>query len=146
MEKVLRYIELGKKEGATLFKGGNRMDRKGYFIEQTIFTDVEDHMAIAKDEIFGPVTCVMKVSDNEEAVRRANNTDKGLVAGVFAQDVSTCMPIANKLQAGSVFINNYMTMNATTPFGGWKLSGYGSELSTDSIDSYMKQKAFHLSY
>lgn len=73
------------------------MDREGYFIEQTIFTDVEDNMSISKDEVFGPVTCVIKVSDNDEALRRANDTNYGLASLVFAQDVSQCMSIVNGL-------------------------------------------------
>lgn len=99
-DKVLKYIDIGKKEGAHLFKGGHKMARKGYFIEQTIFTDVEDNMTIAKDEVFGPVTCIMKVSDNDEAIRRANDTSYGLASIVFTTDMNEAMTISSRLEAG----------------------------------------------
>jgi len=82
LDKVLNYIETGKKEGAKLMCGGNRLDRPGFFVETTIFTEVEDHMTIAKEEIFGPVMSIMKFKDIDEVIRRANDTKYGLVSGV----------------------------------------------------------------
>jgi len=103
-------------------------------------------MTIAKDEVFGPVTCVIKVSDNDEAIRRANATSYGLSSCVFAKDISECMTIANRLEAGQVFVNNYFCLAPWLPFGGWKNSGSGLELGKESVESFLKQKSIHLSY
>lgn len=103
-------------------------------------------MSIAKDEVFGPVTCIMKVSDNDEAVRIANDTQYGLSSCVFAKNVSDCMSISNRLEAGQVFVNNYFNVDVAVPFAGWKNSGYGMELGKESVESFLKQKSVHLSF
>ena len=97
---MLNYIEIGKKEGATLQCGGNRPDRKGYFVDTTIFTDVTDDMTIAREEIFGPVMCIMKFKDVDEAIRRANDTPFGLVSGVVTQNLDSALTVSEKLKSG----------------------------------------------
>jgi len=140
LDKVLNYVELGKKEGATLRCGGNRLDRDGYFIDTTIFTDVADDMTIAKEEIFGPVMSIMKFKTIDEVIERANNSAYGLVSGVVTQSLDSALKISNKLQTGQVFINCYAAGQASTPFGGFKQSGLGRELGEMSLDAYLETK------
>lgn len=103
-------------------------------------------MTIARDEVFGPVTCIMKFSDTEEAIRRANDTSYGLASAVYAKDVTEVLTIANQLDAGQIYVNNYFTLAPWLPFAGWKQSGSGFELGKQSIESFLKQKSIHLSF
>lgn len=103
MEQVLKYIECGKCDGAKLQYGGKRLPRKGYFIEPTVFSDVEDHMTIAKEEIFGPVQNLFKFKTTEEVIERANNTTYGLAAGLITKDVDTALVVSQALEAGTVW-------------------------------------------
>jgi acyl-CoA reductase-like NAD-dependent aldehyde dehydrogenase len=140
MNKVLGYIAKGKEEGATLVLGGNRVDRKGYFIEPTIFTGVEDHMTIAKEEIFGPVMSVLKFSDTDEVIRRANDTQYGLTASVFTSSMSTAQKVATGVKAGFMNVNTYFAIGACVPFGGMKQSGTGRELSDEGLKNFLEPK------
>lgn len=100
LDKVLNYIETGKKEGAKLLCGGNRIDRKGYFLETTIFADVTDDMTIAREEIFGPVMSIIKFKTIDEAISRANNSPYGLVSGVVTQSLDSAIKVSNKMKSG----------------------------------------------
>ena len=103
--KVLNYIKSGVSQGANLLIGGNKYGDKGFHVEPTVFADVQDDMEIAKDEIFGPVMSIFKFSDIEEAIQRANNTDYGLTAAVFTEDISKAIQVSNALQAGQIYVN-----------------------------------------
>ncbi|WP_026678995.1 aldehyde dehydrogenase family protein [Fictibacillus gelatini] len=140
-ERVLRYIEKGKAEGARVAAGGEKAFEKGYFVKPTVFADVTDEMTIAKEEIFGPVVAVLPFDDVEEVIKRANNTPYGLAAGVWTENIKTAHYIANKLKAGTVWINDYNLENAATPFGGFKQSGIGREMGSYALDNYTEVKS-----
>eukprot|EP01134_Creolimax_fragrantissima_P000151 CFRG0151T1 len=140
-KRVTGYIEKGKSEGATLLTGGKRIGDKGYFVEQTIFADVTDDMTIAKEEIFGPVMSVLKFSDYDEVVRRANTTMYGLGAGVCSRDVGRAMKIVKSIRAGTVWVNCYNVFSIHSEFGGYKMSGNGRDMGEESISSYLLTKS-----
>ncbi|MEB6548597.1 aldehyde dehydrogenase family protein [Heyndrickxia sporothermodurans] len=139
-ERVLGYIEKGKAEGAKVAAGGERVFDKGYFVKPTIFADVTDDMTIAKEEIFGPVVAVLPFDTVEEVIERANNTPYGLAAGVWTENVKTAHYVANKLKAGTVWINDYNLEDAAAPFGGYKQSGIGREMGSYALDNYTEVK------
>ncbi|GAB2232497.1 hypothetical protein Droror1_Dr00011534 [Drosera rotundifolia] len=140
-ERVLSYIEHGKREGATLLTGGNRFGQKGYYIEPTVFTDVKDDMLIAKDEIFGPVLSLMKFKTIEEAIERANNTRYGLAAGVLTKNIDIANTVSRSIRAGTIWINCYLVVDFDCPFGGYKMSGFGKDSGMDALYKYTKLKA-----
>jgi aldehyde dehydrogenase (NAD+) len=139
-DKVLSYIEKGKKEGARCVTGGERFGNKGYFIKPTVFADVKDRMAIATEEIFGPVMQVLKFKEIDEVIERANTTDYGLAAAVWTRDIGKAHAVANSVRAGTVWVNCYDVFDAAAPFGGFKLSGIGRELGEKSLESYTEYK------
>jgi len=139
-DKIMGMVDAGKTEGARLEAGGERHGDKGFFIKPTVFSHVEDHMRIAKEEIFGPVQCILKFKTLEEAVERANKTHYGLAAGVFTNSINTAMTFAQAAQAGSVWINCYDISTCHTPFGGFKQSGQGRELGENGIKEYCEVK------
>ncbi|MGN7403475.1 aldehyde dehydrogenase family protein [Cytobacillus praedii] len=140
LERVLGYIEKGKAEGARVAAGGEKAFDKGYFVKPTIFADVTDEMTIAKEEIFGPVVAVLPFDTVEEVIERANNTPYGLAAGVWTENVKTAHYVANKLKAGTVWINDYNLEDAAAPFGGYKQSGIGREMGSYALDNYTEVK------
>lgn len=140
-EIVEAYIEKGQAEGARLVCGGARPDRDGFFIEPTVFADVTDDMAIAREEIFGPVMAVLDFEDEAEAIARANDTEFGLSAGVFTRDLSRGHRVIAQLEAGSCFINSYNDAPVEAPFGGVKSSGVGRENSKEAIAHYSQVKS-----
>ncbi len=127
-------------QGASLATGGVRLQRPGYFMAPTVFTDVMPAMAIAQEEVFGPVLSVLKFSTAGEAIQIANGTDYGLVAGVFTRDLDRAMKTATRLQAGQVFINEWFAGGIETPFGGQRRSGYGREKGLEALDNYLQTK------
>lgn len=139
-DKILSFIDKGKAEGADCITGGNRVGDKGFFIEPTIFDNVDDKMAIATDEIFGPVLSVLTFDDKEEMIHRANNTFYGLAAAVWTRDVSLAHEFAARVRAGTVWVNCYDVFDAAAPFGGFKMSGYGRELGEEGLKAYTESK------
>lgn len=140
MKKILSYIETGKKEGAKLLTGGKRHGNKGFFVEPTVFADVQDNMTIAREEIFGPVMSIMKFKDTDEVIRRANDSHYGLGAGVVTKNIQNALKISNGLRAGTVYVNCYDVFDASTPFGGYKNSGIGRELGEYGLKNYLETK------
>ncbi|KAF3859478.1 hypothetical protein F7725_021877 [Dissostichus mawsoni] len=135
MDKLLEYCEVGLKEGATLVYGGKQVDRPGFFMEPTVFTGVEDHMFIAKEESFGPIMVVSKFKDGDVdgVLRRANDTEYGLASGVFTRDINKAMYVSERLDAGTVFVNTYNKTDVASPFGGFKQSGFGKDLGERDV-------------
>jgi acyl-CoA reductase-like NAD-dependent aldehyde dehydrogenase len=139
-KKILSFIESGKQQGAKLVCGGGRFGNTGYFIQPTVFADVQDGMKIAKEEIFGPVMSILKFSSLEEAIERANATTYGLAAGILTKDITKAMTFAASVDAGSVWINCYQAVLTQAPFGGFKMSGHGRELGEDAFKEYVEIK------
>lgn len=139
-DTVLSYIEKGVNEGATLLAGGQKLD-KGCFITPTVFTDVDDEMTIAKEEIFGPVVVVIPYDTLEDVVYKANNSIYGLAAGIWTENVKNAHQLASKLKAGTVWVNCYNLTNAAVPFGGYKQSGYGREMGSYALENYTEVKS-----
>ncbi|KMY52868.1 betaine-aldehyde dehydrogenase [Bacillus sp. FJAT-27231] len=144
MEKIEKYIAIGKQEGAQLMCGGRRLldedCRQGYFIEPTIFIDVDPSAAIAREEIFGPVLCVIPFDTEEEALNIANDSPYGLAAGIFTSDTAKAERMAKYIRAGVVWINTYEQNLVEGPWGGYKESGIGRELGTYGFDEYTEVK------
>jgi betaine-aldehyde dehydrogenase len=146
-EKVLGYIEKGKAEGARLITGGgipNTVSGEGYFIQPTVFADVTDDMTIAREEIFGPVMCVLDFDDEAEVIERANATEFGLSAGVFTADFSRAHRVVDQLEAGTLWINTYNLCPVEIPFGGSKQSGFGRENSAAALEHYSELKTVYV--
>jgi len=140
-QKILGLIESGKSDGAKLECGGQAHGDKGFFIQPTVFSGVEDHMRIAKEEIFGPVQQILKFKTIDEVIERANNTYYGLAAAVFTKDIERALVLSNSLRAGTVWINCYDVITAQAPFGGFKMSGFGRELGEYGLAQYSEVKA-----
>jgi acyl-CoA reductase-like NAD-dependent aldehyde dehydrogenase len=144
LENDLRYIDIARKEGATLLAGGERADigtGKGYFLQPTVFGDVTPEMTIAREEIFGPVLAAIEFGDVDEAVARANQSTYGLAAAVWTRDIKKAHYVARKLQAGTVWINTYNVYDTAAPFGGYKQSGFGREMSLHALEHYTQVKS-----
>ncbi|KAI3931522.1 hypothetical protein MKW92_011124 [Papaver armeniacum] len=140
-EKVMNYIKSGVESGATVETGGARFGDKGYYIQPTVFSNVQDNMLIAKDEIFGPVQSILKFKDVGEVIKRSNATTYGLAAGVFTQNIDTANTLTRALRAGTIWINCFDVFDAAIPFGGYKMSGHGREKGVYSLDNYLQVKA-----
>ncbi|PWY65974.1 aldehyde dehydrogenase [Aspergillus heteromorphus CBS 117.55] len=149
-ERVLEYIDIAKKEGATVLTGGKShtptdpKNAKGYFIEPTVFTNVTDNMRICQEEVFGPVVVILPFDSEDESVRRANDSTYGLGAAVFTKDLERAHRVAADIEAGMVWINSSQDCDPRIPFGGVKQSGIGRELGEAGLEAYSSLKAVHV--
>jgi len=139
-QDVLAYVDAGVDEGATLETGGEPLDRDGYFVPPTVFSNVDNRMQIAQEEIFGPVLSVIPFSDRNEAVALANDIEFGLTGGVFSRDIKQALAMARDIEAGNVYVNEWFGGSVETPFGGMKKSGIGREKGLEALDSYLQIK------
>lgn len=147
MNTVLGYIEAGKREGAQLVTGGNRVNvgnGQGFFIEPTIFGRVGNDMKIAREEIFGPVLATLSFDDIDQVADVANQNPYGLAAAIWTKDIKKALALSRRLRAGTVWINTYGLMDAALPFGGYKQSGFGRELGMHALDHYTEVKTVWL--
>jgi len=145
MESVLGYIAKGKEEGARLLIGGERLNEgefaKGAFVAPTVFTDCSDDMTIVKEEIFGPVMSILSYQSEEEVIRRANDTEMGLAAGIVTKDLNRAHRVIHQLEAGICWINAWGESDAKMPVGGYKQSGVGRENGISSLAQYTRLKS-----
>lgn len=144
LAKTLKYIGIGRREGAELVAGGNRIETgglgDGYFVEPTVFAGVDNDMRIAREEIFGPVAALIPFDDEEEAIVVANDTAYGLTAGLWTSDVGRAHRVSSKIQAGIVWVNTYRYIRWSTPYGGFKASGWGRENGLEALDDYLQTR------
>jgi len=146
LSKIKSYVGIARDEGATVFAGGEspRLDpqfKNGYFFQPTIFSEVKNSMRVAQEEIFGPVTSVITFENDEDLIRQANETIYGLSAGIWTKDITRAHRFAKAIKAGVVWINTYNMMNAASPFGGYKQSGYGREMGRHALELYTQVKS-----
>jgi aldehyde dehydrogenase (NAD+) len=148
LQRVTGYMDVGINEGAKLITGGARLTEgelaQGYFVPPTVFADVHDDMRIAREEIFGPVLSALPFDDIDEVVRRANDTQFGLVGSVWTGSMRKAQHMMRSLRAGTVYINCYGTVDPDMPFGGYKMSGYGRESGLEHLPDYLQTKAVYL--
>jgi aldehyde dehydrogenase (NAD+) len=140
LDKILGYVELGKKEGANLVSGGSRVGKEGFFVSPAIFDNVRDEMTIARDEIFGPVVSVLPFKSMEDLIDRANDTQYGLAAGIWTKNIDKAHTFAKYVKAGTVWVNTYHQVFTNTPFGGFKMSGQGRENGEAALEHYTETK------
>ncbi len=142
-DRVLSYIEAGTEQGAKLVAGGKpaTVEGKGYFVEATVFDEVDIDMRIAREEIFGPVLSVLEFEDVDDAIQQANQTIYGLAAGVWTRDVGKAHRFAREVQAGTVWVNTYNRYDSASPFGGVKQSGFGRDLGRYALEQYTETKS-----
>jgi aldehyde dehydrogenase (NAD+) len=149
LEKILKYIDIATSEGARPVLGGARATRpecgNGWFVEPTIFEGVSNRMRIAQEEVFGPVLAVIPFSDEDEAIAIGNDVVYGLAAGVWTQNMRRALLMAEKLQAGTIWINTYRAVSYLSPFGGYKRSGLGRESGQEMIKEYLQVKSVWIS-
>jgi len=148
LNKVLGYIDVGKKEGANLIYGGYRIIdnelEKGFFVKPAIFTDVDNKMRIAQEEIFGPVLSVIRFKDENEVIKMVNDTEYGLAGAVWTKDINRALRVAKAIEAGRIWVNNYNNLPAHAPFGGYKKSGIGRETHKMMLDHYTQKKNIYI--
>jgi acyl-CoA reductase-like NAD-dependent aldehyde dehydrogenase len=149
LETVLDYLELGRQEGAGAVTGGRRASgspelERGYFVEPTVFADVDTGARIAREEVFGPVVVVSRCASEEDAIAKANDTEFGLAAGVWTENPAAADRVTRAIRAGTVWVNTYRVLHYAMPFGGFKMSGYGRELGPDALAPYSEVKSVWL--
>uniref|UniRef100_F1KT06 10-formyltetrahydrofolate dehydrogenase n=1 Tax=Ascaris suum TaxID=6253 RepID=F1KT06_ASCSU len=146
--KLVDYVKKGIEDGCRIALGGHHINREGLFFEPTILVDVDDNNFVAKEESFGPVMVVSKFPDDdiEGVLKRANATEYGLAAGVFSKDISKVLRVAQRLQAGTVFVNTYQKTDVAAPFGGYKQSGFGKDLGAEALNEYLHTKTITFEY
>lgn len=146
IDKIKSYVDIARAEGATVLTGGAQPQlegkfQNGYFFQPTIFSEVDNHMRVAQEEIFGPVSCAITFKDDDELIRQANETMYGLSAGIWTRDITRAHRFAKAVKAGVVWINTFNMMNAASPFGGYKQSGYGREMGKQALELYTQVKS-----
>ena len=145
-EKILSYIKVAIDEGATCVLGGKAAALGGQFIEPTIFTNVTNDMRIAREEVFGPVLSVIRFKDEAEALEIANDTDFGLAAGIWTQNMGRAFRMSSQIDAGTIWVNTYRAIGVQMPFGGFKRSGVGRENGLEAINGYLETKSVWLNF
>ena len=146
LNKIKSYVDIARQEGATVLTGGEKPQldpqfQNGYFFQPTIFSDVDNRMRVAQEEIFGPVSSVITFKDDDELIQKANDTIYGLSAGIWTQNITRAHRFARAVKAGVVWINTYNMFNAASPFGGYKQSGYGREMGKHALELYTQVKS-----
>ncbi len=146
LSRIKSYVDVAQKEGATVLAGGESPQlegafQKGYFFQPTIFSDVNNQMRVAQEEIFGPVVSVISFRDEDDLIKQANDTIYGLSAGIWTRDITRAHRFAKEIKAGVVWINTYNMFNAASPFGGYKQSGYGREMGKHALEMYTHVKS-----
>ena len=144
LETILSHVDGARRDGATVALGGTRMDRRGMYVEPTVVTGVRPDMAIAKEEVFGPVLSMLPFDDIDEAVAIANSTLYGLSASVWSRDFDTCLTASRRIRAGTVWVNTFLEGHAELPFGGYRESGIGRELGRLATEDYTETKTLHM--
>jgi acyl-CoA reductase-like NAD-dependent aldehyde dehydrogenase len=146
LNKIKSYVGIARDEGATVFSGGQSIQlgdafQNGYFFQPTIFSDVNNSMRVAQEEIFGPVSSVITFDNDDDLLRQANETMYGLSAGIWTSNITRAHRFARAVKAGVVWINTFNMMNAASPFGGYKQSGYGREMGKHALELYTQVKS-----
>jgi len=144
LDTILSHIEQARSAGARVVLGGSRIGDRGMFVEPTVVTGVTPDMAIASEEVFGPVLSILTFEGVDEAVALANSTLYGLSASVWSKDFSTCMRAVRGIQAGTVWVNTFLEGHAELPFGGYRESGIGRELGRNAVEDYTETKTVHM--
>lgn len=140
-DRVMGYIDAGKQGGATLNFGGERVGSQGYFVQPTVFSNVDNSMTIGREEIFGPVVSIIPFKDEEDAIQKANDTTYGLAGAVWTRDISRAHRVVRAMKAGRIWINSYGDADPVMAFGGYKQSGLGREYGQESIEAYTQVKS-----
>ena len=143
-DKVSYYLRAGIEDGGRALTGGARHGDTGFFIQPTVFVDVKPEDRVVREEIFGPVVSALRFSDVDDAVRQANDSMYGLAAGIWTKDLSKAHHVASRLQAGSVWVNQYNGFDTAMPFGGFKQSGWGRELGAGALDLYTQTRSVNI--
>ena len=141
LRRVTGYLDSGRDDGATALTGGARYGDKGYFVEPTVLTNTTPDMKVVREEIFGPVVVAAPFQSLDDIAAAANDSEYGLGAGIWTQDISKAHALAKKLRAGTVWINCYNVFDASLPFGGYKQSGWGREMGHEALEAYTEVKA-----
>jgi phenylacetaldehyde dehydrogenase len=140
LSRVLEYLEAATNDGAEFLTGGVKRGDEGYFVEPTVAINMPDDAAIVRDEVFGPLVVAMPFDDLSDVVRRANDTEYGLAAGVWTQDIDRALTLAEDLESGTVWVNCYNVLDIALPHGGYKQSGWGREMGVEAVHAFMESK------